>query len=130
MRSPAELILSFHPNYGQLLLKCHIKFNYVVYFHKNAPLTSHLHDFDNLRTFVAKFCRSNLRTFSANSLGLKNSYRQLIRFLDVWTIMMLMMLVDDDVDDDDQLESEACFPSSAPPPTQGWAGHTDTEPDK
>ena len=38
--------------------------------------------------------------------------------------------VDDDVDDDDQLESEACFPSSAPPPAQGWAGHTDTEPDK
>ena len=48
------------------------------------PLTPHSHDFDNLRTFVAKFCRNNLRTFSAKSLGLKNSYRQLIFFLDVW----------------------------------------------
>ena len=59
------------------------EFNYVVYFHKNALLTPHLHDFDNWRTFVAKFCRNNFCTFSANLLGLKNSYRQLFRFLDV-----------------------------------------------
>ena len=61
--------------------------NYVVYFHKKALLTPHLHDFDNLRNFVAKFCRNNLRIFSANLLGLKKSYRQLIRFLDVCSIM-------------------------------------------
>ena len=55
----------------------------MLYFHKNALLTPHLHDFDNLRTFVAKFCRNNLRAFSTNLLGLKNSYRQLICFLNV-----------------------------------------------
>ena len=59
------------------------EFNYVVYFHKNALLTPHLHDFDNLYTFVTKFCRHNLRTFSANLLGLKNTFRQRIPFLEV-----------------------------------------------
>ena len=49
------------------------EFNYVVYFHKNALLTPHLHDLDDLPTFVAKFCRNNLRTFSSNLLGLKKT---------------------------------------------------------
>ena len=67
MRCPAELLLPFHPNYGQLYcLNIIYKLNYVVYFHKNALLTPHLHDFDNYRSFIAKFCRNNLRTFSAN----------------------------------------------------------------
>ena len=52
----------------------------LVYFHKNALFTPHLHDFDDLRTFVAKFCRNNLRTFSANLLGLKNSTAKIFAF--------------------------------------------------
>ena len=37
----------------------------------------------DLRTFVAKFCREDLRTFSADFFGLKNGIRKLFCFLDV-----------------------------------------------
>ena len=36
------------------------------------------------RIFVPESCRRDLRTFSANISGLKNSPRQSFRFLDVW----------------------------------------------
>ena len=34
-------------------------------FHKNYLLTQNVHNFDDLRTFIAKICRCDLRTFSA-----------------------------------------------------------------
>ena len=40
-------------------------------------------DFDDLHTIVAKFCRQDLRTFSANFLRLKSRLQKLVRFLDV-----------------------------------------------
>ena len=41
-------------------------------------------NFYNLRTSVAKFCRENLRTFSADFFGLKSEVRRHFYFLDVW----------------------------------------------
>ena len=38
---------------------------------------------NDLHTFVAKFCRGNLRTFSADFFGLKSRIRRLYPFLDV-----------------------------------------------
>ena len=40
----------------------------------------------DLRTFVAKFVREDLRTFSADFFGLKNGIRKLFCFFDVWPI--------------------------------------------
>ena len=43
-------------------------------------------NFYDLRTFDAKFCRENLRTFSADYFGLKSKIRRHFYFLDVCTI--------------------------------------------
>ena len=39
----------------------------------------------DLRTFDAKFCRENLRTFLADYFGLKSKIRRHFYFLDIWT---------------------------------------------
>ena len=44
---------------------------------------TNFHYFNDLCTFVAKFCYDNLRTFFVNFLWLKSSYCQLICCLDV-----------------------------------------------
>ena len=41
-------------------------------------------NFFDLRTFVAKFCRENLRIFSADFFDLKSKIRRHFYFLDVW----------------------------------------------
>ena len=38
---------------------------------------------NDLRIFFARFCREDLRTFSADFFGLKNEIRKLVCFLDV-----------------------------------------------
>ena len=40
-------------------------------------------NFFDLRTFDAKLCRENLRTFSADHVGLKSKIRRHFYFLDV-----------------------------------------------
>ena len=45
----------------------------------------------DLRTFVAKFCREDLRTFSADFFGLKNGIRRLLCFLDVCQLEFCVM---------------------------------------
>ena len=41
-------------------------------------------NFFDLRTFDAKFCHENLRSFSADYVGLKSKIRRHFYFLDVW----------------------------------------------
>ena len=55
-----------------------IKTQYIL--NKNAPLTPNSWDFYDLRNIVAKFCRENLRTFSADLFGLKNRIPQTLSF--------------------------------------------------
>ena len=50
----------------------------------SCPNCKELLNFDDLRTFVAKFFRENLRTFSADFFGLKTKIRRHFYFLDVW----------------------------------------------
>ena len=52
-------------------------------FSKKYPLTPNSCDLDNLRTFVAKFCCENLRSFTADFVILKSRIRRLYSFLDV-----------------------------------------------
>ena len=58
-----------------------------LYISTKMPFTPHLHDFDDLRTFVL-FVVTIYTLFSAKFLGLKNSHRQLIRFSDVWFLTL------------------------------------------
>ena len=46
-------------------------------------------NFFDLRTFVAKFCRKNLRIFSADFFDLKSKIRRHFYFLDVWFSLAL-----------------------------------------
>ena len=45
-------------------------------------------NFYDLCTFVAKFCRENLRTFSPDFFGLKSKICRYFSFMDVWGISM------------------------------------------
>ena len=49
-------------------------------------------NFYDLPTFVAKFCRENLRTFSADFFGLKSEVRRHFYFLDVWDFMAVFLI--------------------------------------
>ena len=51
-------------------------------------------NFYDIHTFVAKFCRENLRTFSADFFGLKSEVHRHFHFLDVWKSDNLIGIID------------------------------------
>ena len=59
-----------------------------MFFSQKCILTPNFHDFNDLCTFVTKFCRHNLRSFSVNFFRAEKPLppSQLIRFLDIWCI--------------------------------------------
>ena len=70
----AELLMVISPIYVQSLQQIvnkNIKTHYIL--NKNATLTLNSCDSHDLRTFVAKFCHGDLRTFSADFLRLKKA---------------------------------------------------------
>ena len=71
----ASILGAYGPPTYPLLLKYCLITLYI--FHKNALLTQNFHNFDNLRTFVAKICGCDLCPFFGTFFGLKSSIRKL-----------------------------------------------------